>query len=172
MLRPLLSAMLALGLTALLPAQANDYAGMRIFVGNGTVGAPARLTCGTPFDCTPFTATVSPGDNVQAALLGTLNGAYLILGTVDTASLFCLPLGIPGIVNDLVLHPGRLIALGLGACTQPDNGRCNGGSASPVFLFQIPMGISGSIGFQALIGAPLSVGGNGFALTKAVVLSF
>jgi hypothetical protein len=171
MVRPLLSLAFALGLAACLPAQANDYTGLRIFSGIGTVGAPARLTCGTPFDCTPFTATFNQGDNVSAVLLGNLNGAYLILASADTTG-FCLPLNIPGVVNDLTLHPGRLLVLSVGVCSLSDGGRCNGGSSGTVPLFQIPLGLTGAVAFQALAEAPLSVGGNGFALSKGVVISF
>lgn len=162
--------LLSLALAAPLPAQANDYAGLRVF--SGSVGAPTPLTCGTPFTCAPFTFTAPSGGSVNAIVTGTLNGVYALAASFDTASLGCLPLPFTGLVNSLALPPFSMFTVVAGTTAVPDNGRCNGGFAA-ISLGTIPPGLPpGSVAFQAIAETPLSSGGTGFALTHAVVMSF
>lgn len=65
-----------------------------------------------------------------------------------------------------------MTTLFIGTCGVPDNGRCNGGATPSTILVTIPPGINGVLGLQALVGAPLSVGGTGHALTRAVRITF
>jgi hypothetical protein len=162
---------LPLALAIGLPAQANDFAGLRIF--SGTVGSPPTLTCGTPFTCTPTSFTLAPGDSVDAVMMGEFNSLFVIAASFNTGALVCLPLGIPGLVNNLILPPPDIFSLAVGFCSFSDNGRCNGGSPGVVHLFTIPAGIpSGSIAFQGAAGSPLSAGGSGLAFSNAVVMNF
>jgi len=157
-------------------AQATDYAGI-VMSSTGSSPLSNRVgtypPCGTPFSCTPLQLNGLAGDNVSFFVMGTTNGLAILVGSLDTSQPSCVPLGIPGLVNSLVWVPGpNLFTLFVGVCSVPDNGRCNGGATPSTILFQIPSGLSGSVGFQALVEAPLSVGGTGFALTHAVTLTF
>ena len=125
---------LALAVSALLAApallaQANDYAGLRVYTSN-SAGAPTPLVCGTPFTCTPFSFATTAGSTVTGFVSGNFNEVYIIAASVDTTTMLCLPLGVPGLVNNYALTPGTEVIVALGICTVPDNGRCNGG-ASP-----------------------------------------
>ncbi|MBK8099388.1 MAG: hypothetical protein IPK26_19950 [Planctomycetes bacterium] len=174
--RPGLPLFLALlGTTAMLTAQAPDYAGISVS-STGVSPLNNRVSsyppCGTPFTCTPMTLTGQAGDSVSFFVMGTMNGVCVLLGSIDTTP-NCIPLGIPGLVNNLVWLPGPgLITLFVGVCTVPDNGRCNGGATPTTQLFQIPAGLTGSIGLQAIANAPLSGGGTGLAFSNAVQLNF
>jgi hypothetical protein len=159
-----------------LAAQANDWAGLRIFtLGVGSApGAPATLTCGAPFSCTPASFTITQGSPVMAVTLGApLNGLYAIAASLDVANLVCLPLGLPGVVHELVLPPANLVTISVGVNSQSDNGRCNGGSSGALTLFTMPTGLPpGAIAFQAVQVTPLSVGGTGLALSNCVVMNY
>lgn len=149
-------------------AQANDYGGLRIFTASG--GAPPALICGNPFTCTPTSFMALANENVQALLHGTLNGLFILAASVDTQPT-CIPLGIPGVVNDLALNPGLLTTLAVGVCSQGDNGRCNGGFEL-VPLFQVPSGLPPiSLKFQALLSSPTGGGGSVLAFSNPVIMN-
>jgi hypothetical protein len=84
---------------------------------------------------------------------------------------FCVPTGVPTIVNNLVLSPGAMSTLFIGVATVPDNGRCNGGATPSTVLLTIPQGLHGTLGLQALASSPLT-SGNGYALSNAVSITF
>ncbi len=170
-------ALFALGLATALPAQIGaDYTGISVSA-YGVSPTSNRVTtyppCGLAFNCTPLQLQAQGGDTVRFFIMGRQNGLYILAGTLDTSTPICLPLGIPGLVNDLVWVPGPgLVTLAVGTCSVPDNGRCNGGASPTTVLLTIPTGITGSMGLQALAEAPLSAGGNGFALSHAVAVNF
>lgn len=158
-------------LTSTLSAQATNYAGLRINAGN--TGAPA-LSCGAAFSCTPASFLTSAGSIVSAITLGApLNGLYAIAASFDVAGLGCITLPIPGLVNSVILNPGSMVTLSVGVCATSDSGRCNGGTINALTLFTIPPAFpSGSIAVQAVQATPLSGGGNGLALSNAVIVTW
>lgn len=161
-----------LALTVGLHAQANDFSGLRVFVSNGTTGAPTPLACGTPFTCTPYVFTAAPNDNVGAIVMGRLNELYIVAASLDT-TLPCIDPMIPGLVNNYALVPGLDTVVALGVASLSDSGRCNGGTSGNISLFTIPPGLpSGSVLFQAISGTPLSAGGFGFAFSIPVQMNF
>jgi hypothetical protein len=169
--------LLSVGLSTTLTAQSpsNDYAGI-VVSAYGVTPAPNSVgsypTCGSPFSCTPLTLNAQAGDTARFYVMGTFNGLAVLAATLDPTTV-CIPLGIPGIVNNMILVPGpALTTLFIGTCSVPDNGRCNGGATPSTVLFVIPPGLHGVVGLQALVGAPLSVGGTGLALTRAVQITF
>lgn len=170
-MRTLLATLLVLAGSAALRGQANDFAGLRIFT--GTTGAPTPLVCGTPFSCTPHVFTATQGAQVSAVMMGRLNEVYILAASFDTVTNLCIPLGIPALVNHFALTPGTEVVLSVGICTVSDGGRCNGGTNSVLNLFTIPFGLPpGALLFQAVLGAPLSGGGNGLALTTPVWMNY
>jgi len=164
--------LVALLLSGSLTAQALDFAGLRVFTGSGTNGAPTPLVCGTPFSCTPTSFTAAPGDQVSAVVQATRNGFFAIAVNFDTAGLACVNLGANRVVNDMILDPFTLVTWAVGVATRPDSGRCNGGS-EVVVIGTIPTGLpSGVVVFQALATSPLSAGGQGLAFSNAVVMNY
>jgi hypothetical protein len=172
-MRALSTTLFALCLAATLPAQANDFSGLRIYVSTGSPGAPTPLTCGTPFSCTPASFTAPTGATINAVTMGNLNEVFVIAASLDTTSSTCIPLGIPGLVNSLALTPGTILSLAVGVCSFSDNGRCNGGTSGGVTLFTLPAGLPpGAVLFQGITGTPLSAGGNGLAFSSPVLMNY
>jgi hypothetical protein len=159
-------------LTSSLCAQANNFAGLRCFV--GAVGSPPTLTCGLAFSCNPTTLNTTAGSTVSAVTLGApLNGLYAIAASFDIAGLGCIQLPIPGLVNSVILNPGSMVTLVAGAASVSDGGRCNGGTPGALVLFTIPTSFpSAAVAVQAVQATPLSGGGNGLALSNAVIVSW
>jgi len=177
-LRPfscLLPVVFALTVSAAAQLPGNDYAGISM-TASGVSPATNRVTtfppCGLAFDCTPRLLQAQGGDALSFFVMGATNGIYILAASLDTTAV-CLPLGVPGLVNNLVWLPGpTLLTLSVGVLSVPDNGRCNGAASPTTPLFTIPPAMQGSIGFQAIVSAPLSAGGLGFALTHAVQVNF
>ena len=167
-MRSLLTLSLAAALAAPLSAQADDYAGLRIFT--PTAFAPTPIPCGA-IVCTPDSLTATPGELVTALVQGVTGGIYFLAASLDVANLGCLNLAAPGLFNELTLPPGSSVLLSFGTLTQSDNGRCNGG-AELIPLFTIPQGITGALAFQAASDTPLSTGGDGLALSNTVIMNF
>lgn len=171
-----IATLFALAAAAAAQQPANDYAGISM-TASGVSPATNRVStyppCGLPFDCNPRVLQAQGGDALSFFVMGTFNGLYILAASLDTATPVCLPLGVPGLANDLVWLPGpTLLTLSVGVCSVPDNGRCNGGASVTTPLFTIPPAMQGSVGFQAIVGAPLSAGGLGFAFTHAVQVNF
>jgi len=166
--------LLALPLLALccatLSAQSANYAGIQVSatgVSPSTNIVGSYPPCGTPFTCTPMPLNALNGDTVRFFVMSTFNGLVVLVGTLDTTNV-CLPVGVPSIVNSLVLLPGSMITLFIGSATVPDNGRCNGGATPSTVILTIPPGLHGSLGLQALASAV----GSGYALSNAVRITF
>jgi hypothetical protein len=156
-------------------AQANDWAGISIQCDGVTppFNAARDVTCGSAFSCAPLPLIGQRGDTVRYFLTGTFNGLYVLAASVDTNGLGCVNLGLPFLVNSLILPPASLVSLAVGFCTVSDNGRCNGGATPSTVLFTIPTNLPpGSIAFQGAVEAPLSAGGTGLALTRAIALTY
>ncbi|MFO1078885.1 MAG: hypothetical protein U1E73_14275 [Planctomycetota bacterium] len=163
-----------LAAAATLPAQANDWSGLRVYeAANPANGVPTPIVCGSAFSCTPASFTIPTGSPMSFLVMGELNGFYAIAASFDLPNLGCLPLGVPGLAHMLALPPGSLVTMALGLTATSDNGRCNGGVDVLAGLFAIPSGFpSGALAFQAISSTPLSVGGSGFALSNTVVVNW
>jgi hypothetical protein len=170
---PLLALPLLALCCAALPAQHANYAGIQVSatgVSPSTNITGSYPPCGLAFSCTPMPLAAQNGDTVRFFVMTTFNGLVVLAGTLDPTG-FCLPTGVPTIVNNLVLSPAAMSTLFIGVATVPDNGRCNGGATPSTVLLTIPQGLHGTLGLQALASSPLT-SGNGYALSNAVSITF
>ncbi|MCA8977373.1 MAG: hypothetical protein KDC98_21805 [Planctomycetes bacterium] len=164
-----LSTLFVLAISSPLSAQANDWAGISVTCQGSATASARDIACGSQFSCTTLPVTCLRGDTVSYFVMGQLNGFYALLGTVDIAGLGCVNLGVPGLVNSLILPGGSLVPLAVGVCSVPDNGRCNGGASPFTLAFTIPAALPpGALALQAVASCPWSGGGNGLAFTRAV----
>jgi hypothetical protein len=156
-------------------AQANDWAGISIQCDGVTppFNGARDISCGSAFSCTPLPLAGLRGDTVRFFVMGTFNGLYVLAASFDANGLGCVNLGLPFLVNSLILPPGNFVSAAVGLCTVPDNGRCNGGASPSTVLFTIPTFLPpGSLAFQAAVESPLTGGGTGLALSRAVALTY
>lgn len=155
-------------------AQQNDFAAILVRAfGTSPSTNSVQSLCGDTFSCTPLTLTAAGGDDVWLTLMGTLNGAYAVIGSFAPASgNGCLNFGIPWLANSWMLpFAPTTLTLAMGTMTTSDRGRCNGGYVAINPILQIPSGLSGfQFTIQGVAGAPLSSGMPGFAFTRSVVI--